>query len=129
MTERHQGQENSRVRRVSKFAALALALTSSRVCADSFQEMWMGRVARPPADNEEASVYWEDTWVAGCWTSRSVPRARSAATDCAVSTSGAPVTNSRALRQNSPTGKSPKESMSSPSRKNISVAASGKSKV
>ena len=22
----------------------------------------MGRVARPPADNEEASVYWEDTW-------------------------------------------------------------------
>jgi hypothetical protein len=62
MTERHQGQENGRVRRVSKFAALALALTSSPVCADSFQEMWMGRVARPPADNEEASVYWEDTW-------------------------------------------------------------------
>ena len=22
----------------------------------------MGRVARPPADNEKASVYWEDTW-------------------------------------------------------------------
>ena len=22
----------------------------------------MGRVARPPADKEEASVYWEDTW-------------------------------------------------------------------
>lgn len=30
--------------------------------ADTFQQMWMGRIARPPADNAEASVYWEDKW-------------------------------------------------------------------
>ena len=30
--------------------------------ADTFQQMWMGRIARPPADNVEASVYWEDKW-------------------------------------------------------------------
>ena len=42
--------------------ALALALTSSHACADSFQEKWMGRIARPPADDQEASVYWEDKW-------------------------------------------------------------------
>jgi rare lipoprotein A (peptidoglycan hydrolase) len=60
MAERPHGEGNG----VSKLqlAALALALTSSPVCADTFQEMWMGRVARPPADNQEASVYWEDTW-------------------------------------------------------------------
>jgi hypothetical protein len=60
MAGHHHGEGNG----VSKLrlAALALALTSSPVCADTFQEMWMGRVARPPADNEEASVYWEDTW-------------------------------------------------------------------
>ncbi len=47
-----------------RLAALALALgsPSSSVFADSFQQMWMGRIARPPADNEEASVYWEDRW-------------------------------------------------------------------
>ncbi len=45
-----------------RLAALALALTSSQAGADSFQEMWMGRVAQPPADDQEASVYWEDTW-------------------------------------------------------------------
>jgi peptidoglycan lytic transglycosylase len=44
------------------FAALALALSSSHACADSFQEKWMGRIARPPADDQEASVYWEDKW-------------------------------------------------------------------
>jgi hypothetical protein len=60
MAGHHDGERNG----ISKLrlAALALALTSSPVFADSFQEMWMGRVARPPADNEEASVYWEDTW-------------------------------------------------------------------
>jgi hypothetical protein len=30
--------------------------------ADQFAEVRMGRIARPPADNEEASVYWEDKW-------------------------------------------------------------------
>jgi rare lipoprotein A len=45
-----------------QFAALALALTSSHAYADTFQEMWMGRIARPPADDQEASVYWEDKW-------------------------------------------------------------------
>ena len=108
--------------------------------ADSFQQMWMGRIARPPADNEEASVYWEDRWDArgkrfkpnevscahrteafgtvfvvtnldngkiiecpvidrgpfaqgACWTSRSAPHTRSAATGCAASASGAPATS------------------------------------
>ena len=45
-----------------RFAALALALTSSHAGADTFQEKWMGRIARPPADDQEASVYWEDKW-------------------------------------------------------------------
>ena len=43
-------------------AALALVLTSSHAGADTFQEKWMGRIARPPADDQEASVYWEDKW-------------------------------------------------------------------
>ena len=43
-------------------AALALILSATPVEADTFQQMWMGRIARPPADNEEASVYWEDKW-------------------------------------------------------------------
>ena len=43
-------------------AVFALALTSSQACADTFQEKWMGRIARPPADDQEASVYWEDKW-------------------------------------------------------------------
>jgi rare lipoprotein A (peptidoglycan hydrolase) len=45
-----------------RFAAVALALTSSHACAETFQQMWMGRIARPPADDQEASVYWEDKW-------------------------------------------------------------------
>jgi rare lipoprotein A (peptidoglycan hydrolase) len=45
-----------------RLAALALALTASPVQADTFQQMWMGRIAWPPADDQEASVYWEDTW-------------------------------------------------------------------
>ena len=45
-----------------QFAALALALASSQAYADTFQEKWMGRIARPPADDQEASVYWEDKW-------------------------------------------------------------------
>ena len=50
--------------RVSKMrlAALALVLVSSPAGADTFQEKWMGRIARPPADDQEASVYWEDKW-------------------------------------------------------------------
>jgi hypothetical protein len=32
---------------------LALALTSSPAYADTFQERWMGRIARPPADDQE----------------------------------------------------------------------------
>ena len=40
----------------------ALLLSAVPAEAQSFQQMWMGRVARPPADNEEASVYWEDKW-------------------------------------------------------------------
>ena len=44
------------------FAAFALALTSSSVSADTFQEKWMGRIARPPADDQEASVYWQGQW-------------------------------------------------------------------
>ena len=31
----------------------ALALTSSHAYADTFQEMWMGRIARPPADDQK----------------------------------------------------------------------------
>ena len=42
--------------------SVGLLLGSLPAQADSFQQMWMGRVARPPADNEEASVYWEDKW-------------------------------------------------------------------
>lgn len=45
-----------------RFAALTLALASSNAYADTFQEKWMGRIARPPADDQEASVYWEDRW-------------------------------------------------------------------
>ena len=45
-----------------RLAALALVLVSSPACADTFQEKWMGRIARPPADDQEASVYWEDKW-------------------------------------------------------------------
>ncbi len=43
-------------------AAFALVMSALPVKADSFQQMWMGRIARPPADNEQASVYWEDRW-------------------------------------------------------------------
>ena len=43
----------------TRLAALALILGALPAQADTFQQMWMGRVARPPADNEEASVYWE----------------------------------------------------------------------
>jgi peptidoglycan lytic transglycosylase len=46
----------------TRLAALALLLAALPAEAQTFQQMWMGRVARPPADNEEASVYWEDTW-------------------------------------------------------------------
>jgi peptidoglycan lytic transglycosylase len=53
---------NSRGASRLRFAALAMALTSSHACADTFQEKWMGRIARPPADDQEASVYWEDKW-------------------------------------------------------------------
>ena len=100
----------------------------------------MGRIARPPADDQEASVYWEDKWdargkrfkanevscahrteafgtvfvvtnlengkkiaarcrtaarshAAGFSTSRSAPRARSAATACAASPCVAPATS------------------------------------
>jgi hypothetical protein len=45
-----------------EFAAFALALTSSHASADTFQEMWIGRIARPTADDQEASVYWQDKW-------------------------------------------------------------------
>src|SRR6476660_10267795 len=45
-----------------RLAAFALVLGTLPAEAQSFQQMWMGRVARPPADNEEASVYWEDKW-------------------------------------------------------------------
>jgi rare lipoprotein A (peptidoglycan hydrolase) len=45
-----------------RLAAFALFLSALPAYADTFQQMWMGRVARPPADNEEASVYWEDKW-------------------------------------------------------------------
>src|SRR3569833_3464109 len=51
------------VRGVSKLCAVTLmALSSSQACADTFQDKWMGRIARPPADDQEASVYWEDKW-------------------------------------------------------------------
>jgi len=43
-------------------AAFALVLSALPVKADSFQQMWMSRIARPPADNEQAPVYWEDSW-------------------------------------------------------------------
>ena len=45
-----------------RLAAFALLLSAWPAQADTFQQMWMGRIARPPADNEEASVYWEDKW-------------------------------------------------------------------
>ena len=45
-----------------RLAVLVLFLSAGPAVADSFQQMWMGRIARPPADNEEASVYWEDSW-------------------------------------------------------------------
>jgi hypothetical protein len=125
-----------------RFGALALALTASHACADTFQEKWMGRIARPPADDQEASVYWEGKWDArgkrfkanevSCAhrteafgtifvvtnldngkkircpvqdrgrmraavfsTSRSAPRARSAAMACAGSPCVAPATSSK----------------------------------
>jgi rare lipoprotein A (peptidoglycan hydrolase) len=46
----------------ARLAALALALTALPAQADTFQQMWMGRIAWPPADDQEASVYWEDSW-------------------------------------------------------------------
>jgi rare lipoprotein A (peptidoglycan hydrolase) len=46
----------------ARLAALALALTAVPAQADTFQQMWMGRIAWPPADDQEASVYWEDSW-------------------------------------------------------------------
>ncbi len=46
----------------TRLAAFALLVSAVPAEAESFQQMWMGRVARPPADNEEASVYWEDRW-------------------------------------------------------------------
>jgi Lytic transglycolase len=46
----------------ARLAALALTLTALPAQADTFQQMWMGRIAWPPADDQEASVYWEDTW-------------------------------------------------------------------
>src|SRR5262245_9813081 len=45
-----------------RLAAFALLLSALPAEAQTFQQMWMGRVARPPADNEEASVYWADKW-------------------------------------------------------------------
>ena len=42
--------------------AFALAMSALPAHAQTFQQMWMGRIARPPATNEEASVYWEDKW-------------------------------------------------------------------
>jgi rare lipoprotein A len=45
-----------------RLAAFALASSAWPAQADTFQQIWMGRIARPPADNEEASVYWEDKW-------------------------------------------------------------------
>src|SRR4249919_137518 len=51
-----------------RLAVLVLVLGTWPITAwpaaagDTFQQLWMGRIARPPADNEEASVYWEDKW-------------------------------------------------------------------
>jgi rare lipoprotein A (peptidoglycan hydrolase) len=45
-----------------RLAAFALLLGALPAEAQTFQQMWMGRIARPPADNQEASVYWEDKW-------------------------------------------------------------------
>ena len=45
-----------------RLAAFALLIGALPAQADTFQQIWMGRIARPPADNEEASVYWEDKW-------------------------------------------------------------------
>ena len=45
-----------------RLAAFALLLCALPAEAQTFQQIWMGRVARPPADNQEASVYWEDEW-------------------------------------------------------------------
>ena len=45
-----------------RLAVVALLLSAGPAAAETFQQMWMGRIARPPADNEEASVYWEDKW-------------------------------------------------------------------
>ena len=45
-----------------RLAAFALLIGALPAQAETFQQIWMGRVARPPADNEEASVYWEDKW-------------------------------------------------------------------
>jgi rare lipoprotein A (peptidoglycan hydrolase) len=45
-----------------RLAAFALLLGTLPAEAQTFQQMWMGRIARPPADNQEASVYWEDKW-------------------------------------------------------------------
>src|SRR5690349_7623754 len=41
--------------------AIVLVLGIVPAQAETFQQMWMGRVARPPAGGE-ASVYWEDRW-------------------------------------------------------------------
>lgn len=46
----------------ARLAACALLLCALPAEAQTFQQIWMGRVARPPADNQEASVYWEDEW-------------------------------------------------------------------
>jgi hypothetical protein len=54
--------ENRRRIQKRRLAALMLILSAEPVAAETFQQMWMGRIARPPADNEEASVYWEDKW-------------------------------------------------------------------
>jgi rare lipoprotein A (peptidoglycan hydrolase) len=43
-----------------RLAAIALVFGILPARAETFQQMWMGRIARPPADNGEASVYWED---------------------------------------------------------------------
>jgi rare lipoprotein A (peptidoglycan hydrolase) len=45
-----------------RLAAFALLIGALPAQADTFQQIWMGRVARPPAANEPASVYWEDKW-------------------------------------------------------------------
>jgi rare lipoprotein A len=45
-----------------RLAAFGLLIAAMPAQAETFQQIWMGRIARPPADNEEASVYWEDKW-------------------------------------------------------------------